>query len=140
MGAFRRAVKSIIDKYIGLIVALGTIAVILFAGLVVLPFCMAFINTPSSQSSDGREGPNPTQSFGGPPKGQKSGFKRPGPQGEKRSDSGQKKLAESREQKQNVTDSKATEAQQISRDPSAILEHGKEVLAAGKNDKAAEQF
>lgn len=140
MGAFRQAVKSIIDKYVGLIVALGTLALVLFAGLVVLPFGMALIYSPSSQSSEGREGPNPTQSFGARPKGQKSGFKRPGPQGEKKSDTEQKKLGESREQKPNVTDSKATEAQPISRDPSAILERGKELLAAGKNDQAAEQF
>jgi hypothetical protein len=140
MGAFHRMVKSIIDKYLGLIVALGTIALVLFAGLVVLPFCMAYVHRSSSQSSDSGQGPNPTQTFGGRPKGQKSAFKRPGPQDEGKSGAGQKKLAESREKKQNVADSKATEAKQISRDPSAILEHGKELLAAGKNDQAAEQF
>jgi hypothetical protein len=136
MGIFNRAVKWKADSYLGLIVFVITLALVLFAGLVVLPLA----HSPSEPIAEGKTGPDSTKNFGGRPKGQKGAFKRPGPQGEEKSDAGQKKLAESPEQKQKVTDSRAADAKQITRDASAILELGKELLSAGKNDQAAEQF
>jgi|SRR5579864_2592055 len=134
MSAFSRAMKWIAHEYVGLLVFVVTIALVLFVGFVGLPF----IHSSSSQSSEGKTGPDSNQAFAGRPKGQKGAFKRPGQQQE-RSDAGPKKLADDREQKQKVADSKA-DAEPTRRDAAAMLELGKEFLSAGKNDMAAVQF